>query len=119
MVKNVFNLPEQLENTLQEEFFEDLLTASNVRLERIISEGHVSPKGFWYDQNTDEWVIVLKGYAEIVTLNDSGKEILWKLHPGDAMLLKAHQKHRVHKTSTNPKTVWLALHGNIDNDIRR
>ena len=119
MVKNIFALSEELENTLKEEFFEDLLTANNVRLERIISEGHSSPEGFWYDQKVDEWVIVLRGDAEIVTLDSLGKETLWELHPGDAILLKAHQKHRVQKTSTNPKTVWLALHGNIDNNIIR
>lgn len=117
MIKNIFNLPDQLGNPLEEEFFEDLLTANNVRLERIISEGHSSPEGFWYDQEIDEWVIVVKGYAEIVTLDHLGKETLWELHPGDAILLKAHHKHRVQKTSKSPKTVWLALHGNIDDNI--
>lgn len=118
MVKNIFNLPEELQNTLQEEFFEELFTAKNVRLERIVSEGHASPEGFWYDQEVDEWVIVLKGYAELITKDEYNKETLWKLHPGDAMLLKAHHLHRVEKTSADPKTIWLALHGNIDSNDR-
>lgn len=118
MVKNVFNLPEELQNNLKDEFFEDLLTGQNVRLERIVSEGHSSPEDFWYDQEMDEWVIVLTGYAELITKDDLDEEILWKLHPGDSIFLQSHLRHRVEKTSTDPKTVWLALHGSLDNNIR-
>ena len=42
-----------------------LLTAPNVRIERIVSRGHASPPGFWYDQPQAEWVIVLAGSAAI------------------------------------------------------
>ena len=28
-----------------------LLEAANVRIERIVSYGHASPKGFWYDRD--------------------------------------------------------------------
>lgn len=27
-----------------------LLNAANFRIERIVSHGHASPEGFWYDQ---------------------------------------------------------------------
>ena len=116
-MKNLFDLTELETNPLQEEFFEDLFTAKNTRVERIISEGHSSPKGFWYDQEVDEWVVLLQGSAEIMTLDENNEETLWELKPGDSLLLKAHQKHRVEKTCTNSKTIWLALHGNIDNGI--
>ena len=32
-----------------------------VKVERIISKGHKSPANFWYDQDQNEWVIILKG----------------------------------------------------------
>ena len=31
-------------------------SALGLRIERIVSEGHVSPEGFWYDQDEPEWV---------------------------------------------------------------
>ena len=50
---------------LPAELFTPLLTAPNVRVERIVSRGHVSPPGFWYDQDRPEWVLVLTGAAQI------------------------------------------------------
>ena len=35
------------------------------RIERIVSEGHVSPEGFWYDQDEPEWVALIRGTAEL------------------------------------------------------
>ncbi len=113
MIKNLLNYSTNSNIPLEEELFEDLLKAKEVRLERIISEGHASPKDFWYDQEVDEWVMILKGSAEIITL-DGGKETSWELKEGDSILLKAHQKHRVERTCSNSKTIWLALHGNIE-----
>jgi cupin 2 domain-containing protein len=56
MLTNLFaNIPDHL----SEELFTTLLQAPGVRIERIISHGHHSPDGFWYDQPTGEWVIVL------------------------------------------------------------
>lgn len=37
------HLPDELTNTL--------LEADDVRIERIVSHGHASPEGFWYDQD--------------------------------------------------------------------
>ena len=45
---NLFaNIPEHL----TEEFLENLLDTSSIRVERIVSTGQTSPDGFWYDQN--------------------------------------------------------------------
>jgi cupin 2 domain-containing protein len=55
------NLP----HDLPEEFFTTLLQAPGIRIERIVSHGHQSPDGFWYDQPTGEWVLVLKGAAKV------------------------------------------------------
>ena len=50
-----------LPSNLPKELVEVLAENKHVRIERIISTGHASPDGFWYDQNEAEWVIVLKG----------------------------------------------------------
>ena len=47
------------------ERFEELLSRSGVRVERIVSTGQASPPGFWYDQDLGEWVVLLSGAAEI------------------------------------------------------
>jgi cupin 2 domain-containing protein len=87
MTSNLFaNLP----SNLPDELFTTLLEATNLRIERIISHGHSSPEGFWYDQDQHEWVIVLQGAAR---LSIEGE--LKELKPGDHINLAAHQKHRV------------------------
>ena len=42
-----------------------LLTRPGLTVERIVSHGHASPPGFWYDQPQAEWVLVLAGAARI------------------------------------------------------
>lgn len=102
-VKNIF---ENIPQNLSAEFFEDIISSENFRLERIISEGHTSPPEFWYDQEQNEFVLLLSGSAEILFDDDS----LVELKPGDYIIIPAHKKHRVEKTDTNKKTFWLTLH---------
>ena len=99
------NLLENLPTLLPEELITVLAENSHVRIERIVSTGHVSPEGFWYDQDEHEWVIVLKGEARL-QFEDS--EPL-HLTPGAHVLIPAHQKHRVAWTSQKEPTVWLAV----------
>lgn len=100
-LKNIFdNIPDKLE----EELFEDIITNKNFKLERIISDGHTTPKDFWYDQDKNEFVMVLSGSATI--LFDDNTNV--SLSHGDYIIIPAHKKHRVEKTDS--KTVWLALH---------
>ena len=40
-----------------------LVAAPGFRVERIVSHGHRSPDGFWYDQPEHEWVTVVTGGA--------------------------------------------------------
>lgn len=108
---NIFKIPNT--SNKEEEYFEDILHGKNIRLERIISEGQSSPEGFWYNQEKDEWVVLLKGNATLKTKDENGLETLWNLNPGDSIFLKANHKHRVEKTSVNPKAIWLAVHGDI------
>ena len=87
-----------------EEAFETLANLPGTRIERIVSHGHASPEGFWYDQPQAEWVMVVQG--EAVLAFDDGRQ-----HPmraGDWLTIPAHCRHRV--ASTGPATVWLAVH---------
>ena len=90
-----------------EEFFETLAAGGGVRVERIVSEGHVSPDGFWYDQDEWEWVAVLQGSAE---LDFEGRKSV-SLRAGQWVLIPAHARHRVAATSMAPQCVWLAVFG--------
>jgi cupin 2 domain-containing protein len=84
------------------EVSEILYGSNNIRIERIISNLSPSPKGFWYDQNEDEWVLILEGRAQ---LDIEGKKE--KLKKGDWILIKKHEKHRVE--STSKKCLWLCV----------
>ena len=100
---NIFSgIPTQL----PEELVEVLLTNQHLRLERIISRGHASAEEFWYDQDENEWVMVLKGEA-ILHLEGNNEPV--KLTPGMYINLPAHVRHRIEWTSQEIETVWLAL----------
>ncbi len=89
------------------ELVEVLCSLGPVRIERIVSRGHASPPGFWYDQATDEWVALLQGRARIRL---EGEEEPVIMGPGDYLHLPAHCRHRVEETAPDETTVWLAIH---------
>jgi cupin 2 domain-containing protein len=99
------NLLADLPLDLPEELLTTMLKAPGVRIERIISRGHRSPDGFWYDQPDFEWVLVLKGAATLEFEDDTVE-----LGPGDCIAIPAHKKHRVAWTTPAEPTVWLAEH---------
>lgn len=93
--------------TLAGEHFTALWSTPAVRIERIISHGHASPPGFWFDQNSAEWVLVLQGAAQIVFEGDADPV---SLKPGDYLHIPPHVRHRVAWTDPDQVTVWLAIH---------
>ena len=102
-MNNIFDdIPEDLHS----EVFESLVDSDNVRIERIISKGHTSPDSGWYDQDNDEWVVVLKG-AAVLSFADESRV---KLKAGDHTNISAHAKHRVSWTDPDTETIWLAIH---------
>ncbi len=101
------NLFADIPSQLPEEMFTDLLSDGAFRLERIVSRGHTTPAGEWYDQAADEWVILLRGAAELLFEDEPGPV---PLKPGDHLLIPARRRHRVHWTDPEQDTVWLALH---------
>jgi cupin 2 domain-containing protein len=92
---------------LPDEHFETLLHSGSVRIERIVSHGHASPPGFWYDQAEHEWVMVLQGQAGLRFEGDDQPVVL---KPGDFVNIPAHRRHRVEWTTTEEPTIWLAVH---------
>ena len=104
------NLFAELPAILAVEQFDSLLQTGTVRLERIISIGHATPPGDWYDQEGDEWVLLLQGQAGLRFADEDGERTL---DPGDYLWIPAHRRHRVEWTSRRPPAIWLALH--LDN----
>ena len=105
------NLFADLPSDLPEEIVQSLLDAPGLRIERIISRGHASPAGFWYDQPTHEWVLLVSGAAR---LRFEGEEPI-DMTPGAFIPIPAHQRHRVEWTDANQPTIWLAVHYPQDN----
>ncbi len=102
------NLFSDLSTSAAEEVFTALVEAPAVRVERIVSPpGHATPPGSWYDQEQDEWVVLLRGGA---ALEIEGQPLPVELAPGDHVLLPAHLRHRVASTAPGEVTVWLAVH---------
>ncbi|NNJ92373.1 MAG: cupin domain-containing protein [Gammaproteobacteria bacterium] len=101
-ISNIFS---SVPTNFDTEVFQDLFNHGNLRIERIISKGHISPESGWYDQDQNEWVIVLQG-AGTIQFKD-GSEIT--LNSGDYLNIPAHQKHKVVWTEPKAVTIWLAV----------
>lgn len=102
-MKSVFT---SIPANLPQELFDDLVTSKNVRIERIVSRGHVTEEGEWYDQDEHEWVMVVKGMGRILFEADM-REV--ELKEGDHINIPAHQRHRVSWTEPDTETIWLAV----------
>jgi cupin 2 domain-containing protein len=101
------NLLENLPLDLADELLTTIISAGGVRIERIVSQGHASPPGFWYDQEENEWVVVLAGAA---AMQFEGQAEPVELRPGSYLNIPPHVRHRVVRTDPQQKTVWLAIH---------
>ncbi len=100
------NMFDAIPMSINTEIFETLIESEDIKIERIISKGHTSPDSGWYDQDKNEWVIVLQGkallaFADNTTIN---------LKTGDYINIAAHQKHRINWTDPDTETIWLAIH---------
>jgi len=100
------NLLQDIPRDLSIERFESLVETESVRIERIVSKGHASPDTGWYDQERDEWVMLVQGAARIAF--EDGREV--EMASGDWLAIRAHQRHRVAWTDPDQPTVWLAVH---------
>ena len=100
------NLQANVPRELADEQFEPLLAAAGLRIERIVSLGHVTEPGQWYDQPQSEFVLLASGRA---TLEIEGRPDV-ELVPGAYINLPAHCRHRVKSTDLKQPTIWLAIH---------
>jgi cupin 2 domain-containing protein len=105
MPSNLINLFDQIPAELTAELFTTLVDAPNVRIERIVSHGHASAEGFWYDQPQSEFVVLLQGAARLQFDNET-----IELTPGSFINISAHRRHRVLWTTPDTPTIWLAIH---------
>jgi cupin 2 domain-containing protein len=101
------NLFSQIPESIPDEVYETLLKTGQFRLERIISLGQKTPAGEWFDQEMNEWVLLLKGNAGLLFEGDKEVRVM---RPGDYMHIPARCRHRVEWTDAEQATVWLALH---------
>ena len=100
-------LLEGLSVELPEELIETICSSEGVKIERIVSRGHASPEGFWYDQERSEFVLVVRGSAGLKIENEDDVVVL---KAGDYLNIGAHVKHRVEWTDPACETIWLAVH---------
>jgi cupin 2 domain-containing protein len=100
------NILRNIPKDLPEELFETLVQTGAVHIERIISKGHTSPDEGWYDQDRNEFVLLLKGAARLEF--EGGRTV--SMVPGDWLEIPAQVKHRVIWTDGEGETVWLAVH---------
>lgn len=98
------NLFSKLPDGKSGEVIETLLHQPGLTIERITSNGQVTPEGDWYDQDNDEWVLLVEGNG-VIFYEDESEDTLIK---GDYLLIPKHKKHRVIHTDAN--TLWLAIH---------
>jgi cupin 2 domain-containing protein len=105
--RNLFDLPVSLPD---EEVFESLAPSDHgVLIERIISRGQRTPEGIWYGQDRDEWVALVQGEALLAYEDGTTLE----MKAGDHILIPAHSRHRIERTSVDPPCIWIAVHGNL------
>ena len=100
------NLFSGIPDNLNDEVFESLVQVDNLKIERIISKGHTSPAQGWYQQDQNEWVVVLKGEAKLLFADDREVHLL----PGDHINIPAQCRHKVSWTLPDTETIWLAIH---------
>ncbi|HSQ05875.1 MAG TPA: cupin domain-containing protein [Burkholderiales bacterium] len=107
MIANLFT---DISTAHSDEQFVELLARPGVQIERIVSHGHASPPGFWYDQPQGEWVLILQGEAALRFEDEPAARVL---KAGDFVDIAAHRRHRVDWTHAGAPTVWLAVYYSV------
>lgn len=103
---NIFSEPPA---TDQPEYFESLVKTKDILIERIVTTEKFKAPGPWFDQECDEWVLLISGEAQLEF--EDNKTVSMK--KGDFIMIKAHQRHRVLWASIEPNSLWLAVHGDL------
>ncbi len=96
----IHNLETVQKPLFNSETFEQLFQNRSCRIEAIRSS--LTAAGEFYDQDQDEWVILIEGEA---ILEVEGVE--YPLRRGDYCFIPKHTRHRVLSTSEN--ALWLGV----------
>ncbi|QKF68575.1 Cupin domain-containing protein [Arcobacter venerupis] len=99
-----YNIFEQIIVDKKEEIFFEIFKNETIKVEKIVSNGQKSPENFWYEQEKNEFVLLLEGFA---ILEFENREV--ELKKGDCLNIEAYQKHKVKFTSLDEPTVWFAV----------
>lgn len=99
------NIYADIPSSLPNEMFNALISNENIRIERILPHGHSSPEEGWYNQDENEWVMVIEGQG-VIEFEDGRVVTLSK---GDYINIAAREKHKVIGTVENVVTIWLAV----------
>jgi len=94
------NLFDNIPSLVEGEDFSELLKVRNVIIERIVSSDRPDNKVYYQAQN--EWVILIKGEAQL-KINDD----IVNLKAGDYLFIPALTPHQV---LTTFDCLWLAIH---------
>lgn len=100
-VRNIYSV----EGVAKDKEFSELILSADgeFKMERVISFGHPSPDGFWYDQLEDEWVLLAKGSAQI----EFERGDIVDMIAGDYLVIMAGMRHKV--TEVTEDAVWLGF----------
>ncbi len=96
------NIMQDLEPSASEEILKTIYSNKNIKIERIVSNGQISPQGFWYDQEEYEFVLLVEGNAVIEFENYKVS-----LKKNDFIMIEPHKKHRI--TYTSKPAYWLCV----------
>src|SRR6185369_16888410 len=99
-MNELHNLLSDLPKDVPQESIAPLLDVANLRIERIVSRGHKSPDGFWYDQDENEWVLLVAGAAKLQFEDET-----IDMQPGSFVNIPAHKRHRVACTDPEQTTI--------------
>lgn len=100
------NLYKGIPAELPKEIAETLMISKGIKIERLVSKGHRSDPDFWYDQQDDEWVLLIKGEAGL-RFKQGNRTV--HLTEGMYINISAHERHRVEWTMEGEETIWLAV----------
>ena len=99
-----YNIFDKIIVDKEEEKFFEIFKNETIKIEKIVSNGQISPENFWYEQEKSEFILLLEGFA---ILEFENREV--ELKKGDCINIKAKQKHRVKFTSLDEPTIWFAV----------
>ena len=99
-----YNIFDKIIVDKEEENFFEIFKNETIKIEKIVSNGQISPENFWYEQEKSEFILLLEGFA---ILEFENREV--ELKKGDCLNIEAMEKHRVKFTSLNEPTIWFAV----------